>query len=104
MCTSVCATHLSIETMEAFDTIARSPYVAVALTFVIFILARAIQRRSGMAMLNPILVTIAALVAILCLGGIDYETYDSDMAGRQPRRGAVAGCEIGHNPYSDRSH
>ena len=77
MCTSVCATHLSIETMEAFDTIARSPYVAVALTFVIFILARAIQRRSGMAMLNPILVTIAALVAILCLGGIDYETYNA---------------------------
>ena len=48
-------------------------YFLLALTFAVFIGARMLYQRTGIALLNPIMVTIAA---IICLAtGIPYETY-----------------------------
>lgn len=50
-------------------------YFLLALTFVVFMLAKFLQRRTGIALLNPILVSIICLMAFLMCVGIDYETY-----------------------------
>lgn len=50
-------------------------YFLLALTFVVFMLARLLQKRTGIAFLNPILIAIVALIAFLLCTGVDYETY-----------------------------
>lgn len=52
-----------------------SPYLFIAATVGIFFLFRVIQRRSGLMLLNPILLTIILLICLLKVGGIDYATY-----------------------------
>ncbi len=47
----------------------------IALTFIVFVMAQYLQRKTGLSFLNPILVSIAALIGILMLSGIDYATY-----------------------------
>ena len=49
--------------------------VLLALTFGIFYGARQFQKWTGWIVLNPILVTIALLIALLTLTGVNYETY-----------------------------
>ena len=49
----------------------------IALTFVVFLVARMAQKRTGWIVLNPILITIGVLIAFLKLTGIDYATYAS---------------------------
>ena len=46
--------------------------VLLALTFGIFFLARQLQKRVGWIVLNPLLVTIAALIVLLKVTGISY--------------------------------
>ena len=53
-----------------------SPIILLAITFGIYYLARQIQKWTGWVVLNPILITIAALIALLQLTGISYETYE----------------------------
>lgn len=50
-------------------------YFLIALTFVVYVTAQIIQKRTGMSFLNPILVTIAVLICILMSAGVDYPTY-----------------------------
>lgn len=50
-------------------------YFLLALTFVVFIGARILQKRTGLALLNPILISVCTLIAFLCAAGIPYETY-----------------------------
>lgn len=50
-------------------------YFLLALTFLTFLGAKVLQRRTGIALLNPILVSVCVLVAILLVCGIDYEAY-----------------------------
>lgn len=50
-------------------------YFLLALTFVVFMLARLLQKRTGIAFLNPILISIMALIAFLLCTGVEYETY-----------------------------
>lgn len=50
-------------------------YFLLALTFLTFLGAKVLQRRTGIALLNPILVSVCVLVAILLVFGIDYEAY-----------------------------
>lgn len=57
-------------------------FVLLAITFGIYYGARQLQKWTGWIALNPILVTITVLIAMLKVTGIDYETYD------------VAGCKI----------
>lgn len=47
----------------------------IALTFVVFVFAQHLQRRVGLKLLNPILVSIALLIGILLLADVDYATY-----------------------------
>lgn len=47
----------------------------LALTFVVFVLAQRLQRFTGQKLLNPILVSIAVLIGLLLLMGVDYGTY-----------------------------
>ncbi len=49
----------------------------IALTFGVFVVSKLIQRRTGLTLLNPILVSIIVLIVILSLSGIDYETYSN---------------------------
>ena len=52
-----------------------NPIILLAITFGIYYVARQIQKWTGWVVLNPILITIAALIALLQLTGISYETY-----------------------------
>ena len=53
----------------------QNEYFLLTLTFGVYFLAKALQRRLGWAWLNPILVSIVALIVFLKLAGITYETY-----------------------------
>lgn len=55
--------------------------VQIALTFIIYSIARLLQRRTGWVILNPILITIALLIAILKITGVEYSSYKT--AGSQ---------------------
>ncbi len=50
-------------------------YFLLALTFVVFIAARILNRRTGIALLNPILISVIVLILFLWLADIPYETY-----------------------------
>lgn len=56
------------------------PALWLTLTLGIFFLARALQRRTGLLVLNPVLLTIALLIFILQVSGTDYTAYEG--AGR----------------------
>ena len=45
------------------------------MTFVVFLGSRFIQRRTGLTVLNPILVSIVLLIGFLLVSGVPYETY-----------------------------
>ena len=53
-----------------------NPIILLAITFGIYYVARQIQKWTGWIVLNPILITIAALIALLQLTGISYDTYE----------------------------
>lgn len=53
-----------------------NPIILLAITFGIYYVARQIQKRTGWVVLNPILITIVALIALLQLTGFSYETYE----------------------------
>ena len=50
-------------------------YFLIALTFVVYVAAQILQRRTGISFLNPILITIVVLICILMSAGVDYDTY-----------------------------
>ncbi|MDE5838152.1 MAG: LrgB family protein [Paramuribaculum sp.] len=50
-------------------------YFLLALTFVVFVGARQLFVRTGIALLNPILVSVTVLIAFLYGAGIPYEKY-----------------------------
>lgn len=52
-----------------------NPIVLLAITFGVYYAARQLQKLTGWVVLNPILVTIAVLIAFLQLTGISYDTY-----------------------------
>ena len=47
----------------------------IAVTFISFLGAQILQRRTGIKFLNPILVSIVLMIIFLRSLGIDYETY-----------------------------
>lgn len=50
-------------------------YFLLALTFIVYVSAQLLQRRTGISFLNPILVTIAVLICVLMSAGVEYDTY-----------------------------
>lgn len=53
----------------------QNKFFLIALTFVVFLASKLFQRRTGIALLNPILFSIIILILILSATGVDYETY-----------------------------
>lgn len=53
-----------------------NPFFLLAITFGIFFLAKWLQKKTGLVLLNPILLTIASLICFLKATGISYETYN----------------------------
>ncbi len=49
--------------------------ILIAATFLVYVSARYIYRKTGIALLNPILISIIVLIAILLATGIPYEDY-----------------------------
>lgn len=47
----------------------------IAATFISFMVAQQLQRRTGIKLLNPILVSMIAMIVLLKSLGIDYDTY-----------------------------
>ena len=50
-------------------------FFLIALTFVVFVGARTLQNRTGLKLLNPILLAMIVLIVFLCAFDIDYDTY-----------------------------
>ena len=53
-----------------------NPIFLIALTFVVFILSRKLQKRTGYVFLNPIMITIVIMIAFLVCFKMDYATYN----------------------------
>ena len=51
-------------------------FFLLAITFGIFFFAKLLQKKTGIMLLNPILLTIALLILFLKMTGISYETYN----------------------------
>lgn len=54
-----------------------NPIFLLALTFGLYFISKLIQRKTGWVLLNPILLTIAALIIFLKTFNISYDTYSS---------------------------
>ncbi len=50
-------------------------YFLLALTFIIYVASQLLQRRTGISMLNPILLSTVAIIVFLLVCDIDYATY-----------------------------
>ncbi len=50
-------------------------FFLIAMTFATFVGAQYVQRRTGLRLLNPILLSIAVMVVFLTFMDIDYDTY-----------------------------
>jgi len=55
-----------------------SPLVHVCLTLVVFIFSKKLQQRYKSPLLNPILITIAVVIAFLLFTDISYEDYEEN--------------------------
>lgn len=53
-----------------------NPIFLISLTFLLFILSKIIQKRSGLILLNPILITAVVMILFLQTNDITYETYN----------------------------
>ena len=51
-------------------------FFLLAVTFGIFFLAKLLQKKTGIMLLNPILLTIAILIIFLKMTNISYDTYN----------------------------
>ncbi len=59
----------------SFFEIIKNPLSTITLTFVVFGIATALQRRTKSALLNPLVLTIAFLICFLKFMGISFEQY-----------------------------
>lgn len=57
--------------MEFFQ----NKYFLIALTFLVFIASKQLQRRTGIALLHPILVTITVLIVVLLVADVSPDVY-----------------------------
>lgn len=51
-------------------------FFLLAITFGIYFFAKVLQKKTGLVLLNPILLTIAALIIFLKMTNINFETYN----------------------------
>lgn len=53
----------------------QNKYFLISLTFLVYLLARLIQKRSGIPLLHPILVSILVIIGVLTMSDISPEVY-----------------------------
>lgn len=58
-------------------TFLENKYLLIALTFIVYIGSQRLQQFCGLRLLNPILITIAAMICYLLYMDIDYQTYQA---------------------------
>ena len=75
-------------------------FFLLAITFGIFFFAKLLQKKTGLVLLNPILLTIALLIIFLKMTNISYETYNKG-ASRVKRQLAPAGPAWYHGVWHD---
>lgn len=51
-------------------------FFLLAVTFGVFFLSKLLQKKTGIMLLNPILITIAVLIIFLKMAHIEYSTYN----------------------------
>ena len=51
-------------------------FFLLAVTFGVFFFSKLLQKKTGILLLNPILLTIAILIIFLKMAHINYETYN----------------------------
>ena len=51
-------------------------FFLLAITFGIYFFAKLLQKKTGILLLNPILLTIAVIIIFLKLTNISFETYN----------------------------
>ena len=51
-------------------------FFLLAVTFGVFFFSKLLQKKTGILLLNPILLTIAILIIFLKMAHISYETYN----------------------------
>lgn len=61
--------------MEAARALTQTPLFGVALTTLAWVLAEALHRRTGLILLNPVLVAVVALIATLRGLGVSFDDY-----------------------------
>ena len=61
------------------DYLSSSSFFAIALTFAIWRIAAAVQKKTGSVLLHPILVSVAAIIGILLALGIPNSAYQRGM-------------------------
>ena len=52
-----------------------NPFFLIARTFMVFLGSQWLSRRIGLRLLNPSLISIAVVIALLCGVGVDYAAY-----------------------------
>ena len=52
-------------------------FFLIATTFMFYLGSKVLQRKTGLTLLNPILLAIVSLIAFLLLCGIDFKTYQA---------------------------
>lgn len=50
-------------------------FFLLAITFIVFLLAKILQKKTGWILLNPILVCIVVIILFLKFSGMDYAVY-----------------------------
>lgn len=54
-----------------------SVFFGLLLSIAAYELGMALKKKTGLGILNPLLIAVAAVIAVLALTGIDFETYES---------------------------
>ena len=77
-----------------------SKFFLLAITFGFFFLSKQLQKKTGLIILNPILIAIALLICFLKLTNVSYEKYYD--AGSFPLLSRYNSCMEKSNPRKRR--
>ena len=54
-----------------------SVFFGVTLSILAYLAGDILKKKTGLAIFNPLLVSVAVCIAVLAVAGIDYETYNA---------------------------
>ena len=59
------------------DFFQTSAFAGVTLSLMAYFIGTALKKKLKIGLLNPLLVSIVITIAVLCIAGIDYDTYNT---------------------------